>query len=41
MQVVSMTCMTFDEVGAPARLSGRFSPATNIPVVHILHMAIQ
>ena len=23
--------MTFDEVGAPARLSGRPSPATNIP----------
>ena len=22
VQVVSMTCMTFDEVGAPARLSG-------------------
>ena len=31
MQVVSMTCMTFDEVGAPARLSGEPSPATNIP----------
>ena len=30
--------MTFDEVGAPARLS---SPATNIPVVHTLLMAIQ
>ena len=26
--------MTFDEVGAPARLSGGPSPATNIPVVH-------
>ena len=33
--------MTFDEVGAPARLSGRTSPATNIPVVHTLLMAIQ
>ena len=33
--------MTFDEVGAPARLSGRHSPATNIPVVHTLLMAIQ
>ena len=32
--------MTFDEVGAPARLSGRPSPATNIPVVHTLLMAI-
>ena len=32
--------MTFDEVGAPARLSG--GPlATNIPVVHTLFMAIQ
>ena len=41
MQVVSMTCMTFDEVGAPARLSGGPSPATNIPVVHTLLMAIQ
>ena len=38
MQVVSMTCMTFDEV---ARLSGGPSPATNIPVVHTLIMAIQ
>ena len=28
--------MTFDEVGAPARLSGGPSPATNIPVVHTL-----
>ena len=36
-----MTCMTFDEVGAPARLSGGPSPATNIPVVHTLLMAIQ
>ena len=36
-----MTCVTFDEVGAPARLSGRPSPATNIPVVHTLLMAIQ
>ena len=27
--------MTFDEVGAPARLSGGPSPATNIPVVQI------
>ena len=26
--------MTFDEVGAPARLSGGPSPATNIPVVN-------
>ena len=33
--------MTFDEVGAPARLSGRPSPATNIPVVHTLLMAVQ
>ena len=33
--------MTFDEVGAPARLSGGPPPATNIPVVHTLHMAIQ
>ena len=33
--------MTFDEVGAPARLSGGPSPATNLPVVHILLMAIQ
>ena len=33
--------MTFDEVGAPARLSGGHSPATNIPVVHTLLMAIQ
>ena len=33
--------MTFDEVGAPARLSGGPSPATNIPVVHSLLMAIQ
>ena len=33
MKVVIMTCMTFDEVGAPARLSGGPSPATNIPVV--------
>ena len=32
--------MTFDEVGAPARLSGGPSPATNIPVVHTLLMAI-
>ena len=40
MQVVSMTSMTFDEVGAPARLSGGPSPATNIPVVHTLLMAI-
>ena len=36
-----MTCMTFDEVGAPARLSGGPSQATNIPVVHTLLMAIQ
>ena len=41
MQVVSMTCMTLDEVGAPSRLSGGPSPATNIPVVHTLIMAIQ
>ena len=33
--------MTFDEVRAPARLSGGPSPATNIPVVHTLLMAIQ
>ena len=33
--------MTFYEVGAPARLSGRPSPATNIPVVHTLLMVIQ
>ena len=33
--------MAFDEVGAPARLSGGPSPATNIPVVHTLLMAIQ
>ena len=33
--------MNFDEVGAPARLSGGPSPATNIPVVHTLLMAIQ
>ena len=33
--------MTFDEVRAPARLSGGPSPATNIPVVHTLVMAIQ
>ena len=26
VQVVSMTCMTFDEVGAPARLSGSSGP---------------
>ena len=38
VQVVSMT---FDEVRAPARLSGGPSPATNIPVVHTLLMAIQ
>ena len=36
-----MTCKTFDEVGAPARLSGGPSPDTNIPVVHTLLMAIQ
>ena len=41
MPVVSMTCMTFDEVGTPACLSGGPSPATNIPVVHTLLMAIQ
>ena len=33
--------MTFDEVVAPARSSGRPSTATNIPVVHTLLMAIQ
>ena len=33
--------MTFDEVGAPVRLSGGPSPATNIPVVHTLLMVIQ
>ena len=33
--------MTFDEVGVPAHLSGGLSPATNIPVVHTLLMAIQ
>ena len=33
--------MTFDEVGAPARLSGGPSQATNVPVVHTLLMAIQ
>ena len=33
--------MTFDEVGAPACLSGGPSPATNIPVVHTLLMVIQ
>ena len=37
---VSMTCMTFDEVGAPARLSSGPSPATNIPAVHNLLMAL-
>ena len=41
VQVVSMTCTTFDEVGAPAILSGGPSPATNILAVHTLHMAIQ
>ena len=41
LPVVTMTSMTFDEVGTPARLSGGPSPATNIPVVHTLHMAIQ
>ena len=33
--------MTFAEVGAPARLSGGPFAATNIPVVHTLHMAKQ
>ena len=33
--------MTFDEVGAPARLTGGPSPAINTPVVHTLLMAIQ
>ena len=33
--------MTFDEVGAPVRLSGGLSVATNIPVVHTLIMVIQ
>ena len=43
-QLYSMThahpplSMTFDEVGAPARLSGGLSPGTNIPVVHTLLM---
>ena len=41
LPVVSMTCMTFDEVGAPPRLSGGPSPATNIPVVHTSLMPIQ
>ena len=41
LPVVSMTCMTFDEVGAPAHLSGGPSPATNIPVVHTSLMPIQ
>ena len=36
-----MTCMTFDEVVAPACLSGGPSQATNIPVVHTLLLAIQ
>ena len=36
-----MTCMNFYEVRAPAHLSGGPSPATNIPVVHTLLMAIQ
>ena len=38
LPVVSMTCMTFDEVVAPAHLSGGPSPATKIPVVHTLLM---
>ena len=33
--------MTFDEVGALARLSGGPSAATNISVVHTLLMVIQ
>ena len=33
--------MTFDEVGAPLRLSSGPSAATNIPVVHTLLKAIQ
>ena len=33
--------MTFDAVGAPARLTGGPSPAPNIPVVHTLLMAVQ
>ena len=33
--------MTFDEVGPLASLSGGPSPATNIPVVHTLLIAIQ
>ena len=41
LPVVSMTCMIFDEVGAPARLSSGPSTATNIPVVHTLLMALQ
>ena len=32
--------MTFNEVGAPALLSGGPSAATNIPVVHTLLMVI-
>ena len=41
LPVVSMTCMTFDEVRPPARLSGGPSPAANIQVVHTLLMVIQ
>ena len=43
LPVASMTCMTFDEVGAPVRLSGGRTPATNIPVVYtlLILMAIQ
>ena len=40
--VVAGYSMTNDDVGAPARLSGRPpSAATNIPLVHTLLMAIQ
>ena len=38
---LSVVSMTFDEVGAPSRLSGGPSAAINIPVVHTLFMAIQ
>ena len=36
LPIVSLTCKTFNEVRAPACLSGRPSAATNIPVVHTL-----
>ena len=38
--VLPVGSITFDEVGAPAHLSGGPSAATNIPVVHTL-LAIQ